>query len=107
MLLLLEKVSVSPAKKPPMLTVALTSASLSGSVAVAPESSPTGVLCDDAGLSELSVNVGLVGVIDSVGCWSSETSSGTSAPSAGKVGEVRNAVGAAVLASRPRQTPLY
>jgi hypothetical protein len=64
----LEKLSVSPAKKPPIVTFADTTAELSGSLAAAPLMSVTGVLFAEAGLSVLSVNVGLSGVIDSVGC---------------------------------------
>src|SRR5258708_7234991 len=93
MLLLLEKVSVSPAKKPPTVTAAPASSKLSGSLAVSLERRTTGVLFNEAGLLTLSVKVGLlVGVIDSVGCWSTQSSSG-SAP----LVNVRNCVGAPPL----------
>src|SRR5262249_25464109 len=57
MLLLLVKVRMSPAKKPPMLTVAVTSSVLSESLALAPVRSETGVLLLAAGLLVLSVKV--------------------------------------------------
>src|ERR1051326_1310118 len=47
----------SPAKKPPIVTVAPTSAVLSESHALTAEITETGVLCDAAELSVLSVNV--------------------------------------------------
>src|SRR5215472_2654089 len=68
MLLLLLKVSVSPVKKPLMLTVAKAKLVLSVSLAVALKSSDTGVLNDEAGLSVLSEKVAFAtGAIDSVG----------------------------------------
>src|SRR5690349_12730768 len=49
--------STSPAKKPPMLTVAANSEVLSVSVTVAEAPTVTGVLLDEAGLLTLSVKV--------------------------------------------------
>ena len=96
-LLLSEKVSVSPLKKPLIETWALTSSVLSESLAAAEVSNATGVLFSDAGLLTLSVKVGLVGVIASVGALSSEKPFG--AGSTGwllllvKVGMFSNSVG--------------
>ena len=71
MLLLLLKVSVSPVKRPLMLTAAESRFVLSKSPAVALESTATGVLCSDAGLVALSVKVAFAtGVSASVGALS-------------------------------------
>src|SRR6266850_4889856 len=91
-----EKLSTSPAKKPPMLTVALARLVLSGSLAVAPLMTPTGVLLDDAGLLTLSVKVGLVGVIVRLGALSSAMPNGVAMPLTGTL-ICRNADGAPPL----------
>lgn len=59
-----------------MLTVASASFVLSLSEAVAELSKLTGVLCDEAGLSVLSVKVGLVAAIASEGALSSAMPAG-------------------------------
>src|SRR5262249_11447912 len=92
--------SRSPAKKPPMLTVALNTFESSLSLAVAPESTGTGVLLDEAGLLLLSVNVLLSDVIDRVGALSKSKPSAASGVTVLTV-IAENSVGASVLLRLP------